>query len=119
MTRGCKMSKEEIEELTKEEKLTLVEKGHLFCARTFFTGLVRKFVNFIFETILSAEFLVLILFSVAFFQATSIDLGLWIVYGVVCVIFIIAKPLKHLINEKTTLNMNASFGANASINKNM
>ena len=112
------MSKDEIDELTKDEKLHLVNTGHLFCIRTFLVGLVRKFINFIFETILSAEALVFAAFSVAFFMETLKTIFMWITYGVIAIVFIIAKPLKNLINEKTTLNINAEakVGASAALN---
>jgi len=110
------MSKEEIEKLSKDEKLYLVSTGHLFCVRTFIVGLIRKFINFIFETILSAEALVFAAFSVAFFMEDNNDKFIWLIYGLIAIVFILAKPLKNLINEKTTLNINAEAKVGAALN---
>jgi len=112
------LSKEELEKLSKEEKLELVNKGYLFCTRRLTTGLVKKFVNFIFETILSPEFIVFACFSIAFFSEDKKENIHWVVYGIISFIFIVARALRTLIGDKTTVNVNANatVGATAALN---
>jgi len=112
------MSKDEIKDLSKDEKLTLVNAGNIFCIRKFATGLVKKVINFIFEIILSAEFLVWMIFTIAFFHETTKEMWMWIAYGLIAIVFILAKPLKHLIKEKTNLNIDhkTTLGATAALN---
>ena len=113
------MNKEEVEKLSKEEKLTLVREGKLFCVRTFIAGIVRKMVNFIFEVILSREFIVFAIFSIAFYKTSEPKLiWHWVCYAAVGVVFILAQAIRVLLKEKTTLDIkaNANVSAAAALN---
>ena len=110
------MNKQNEKELSAEERLRLVQTGNLFCGQKFFTGLIKKFVNFIFETICSSEFIVFAIFSVAFFCALFIfDLvtavWLWGIYAGVGIIFIVARSIRIVLEQKTTLAIQANATA--------
>ena len=111
------MSKNEVKELSAEERLKLVQAGNLFCGQKFLTGLVKKFINFIFETICSSEFIVFLLFTIAFFIAIlHFELikepWLWGIYGGMGVIFMIARSIRVVLEQKTTLAIQANATAN-------
>jgi len=110
------MGKDEVKELSTEERLKLIQSGSLFCGQKFLTGLVKKFINFIFETICSSEFIVFAIFSVAFFSALFIfnfatAVWLWGIYAGVGVIFIIARSIRIVLEQKTTLAIQANATA--------
>jgi uncharacterized membrane protein YhfC len=109
------MNPEEVETLTKEEKINYIEKGHLFCWKTFWTGIAKKVINFIFSVILSREFLVFVIFSVAFFDTTTKQDVHWIVYGCVAGVFIFAEALRILIAYRTNLNLSGNAGVNKTL----
>ena len=109
------MSKDEVKQLSKEEKLTLVNSGNLFCIRTFLTGIARKFVNFIFETILSREFIVFIIVMLFFLKEKEKPMWLWICFVSVGIVFIIAQALNYLLRNKTTLNIDHKTNLGASV----
>jgi len=108
------MSKEEVEKLTYEQKIDLIRNGNLWCGKTFLIGLIKKVFNIIF----SREFLVfsIVTFGMWFFDLFK-DKTYFIGYLVLSVVFIIAESLKILIEQKTTMSINANVGA--SINKNI
>ena len=109
------MSKEIIEQLNEAQKLALVNNGNLFCWRTFLTGWVRKLTNFVFETILSPEFLVWVIFTVIFFSFYAKDKEIMplLIYAGISVIFIIARSVRHVLENKTTLEIKAQANASA------
>jgi len=110
------MNKDEIKNLSKEEKLELVNNGNLFCKQKFRTGLTKKLVNFFFEVMLSAEFLVWVVFTVLFiFALFKFNLAavtwIWLVYFGISVIFIIARSIRVVLEQKTTLAIQANATA--------
>jgi len=113
------MCKDDVKELSMEERLRLVKEGHLYCGKTFVVGLIRKLVNFIFETVCSSEFIVFAVFSIAFFSALFIFnlahfVWIWGIYAGVGVIFIVARSIRVVLEQKTTLAIQANANANMS-----
>ena len=112
------MEKEEIERLTAAQKFALVENGNVFCWKTFKTKLVKKVVNFFFDVILSAEFLVWVFFTIPFFHAMFRqklwkEIFLWLIYAGISIIFIIARSVRIVLEQKTTLEIKAQATASA------
>jgi len=109
------MNKEEQEVLTLEQKVDLIRNGNIWCWKTFFTGLVKK----IFGIIFSREMIVFVLATIALHlrylddKETTLHWVSWIVLGV---IFILAEAIRILVGQKTNLNIDAKFGANAGLN---
>jgi len=112
------MKKKEDDNLTNVQKIALIREGKIFCPNTFFTGIAKKFVNFLFETILSPEFLVWAAFSFAFFFAVFkyelyTLMWIWLIYAGISFIFIVARSIRHLLENKTTLEIKAQASASA------
>ena len=109
------MSKEEVEELTPAQKFVLINNGNVFCWKTFLTGWAKKFTNFIFETILSPEFLVWVVFTIIFFSyyTEAKELMPLLIYAGISIVFIIARSIRHVLEHKTTLAIQMSASASA------
>jgi len=101
------MSKDEVKELTYDQKIDLIRNGNLWCLQTCFIGIVGRIQKIIF----SKEFLVFAIFTYLFFKfGNKNDLGHWIVYGTICIVFITAEALINLIGQNTKLNIEAKAG---------
>ena len=118
------MSKKEVEKLSNEDRIKLVNSGNIFCIRKFLTGFIKKVVNFIFEIVLSAEFLVWTAFSIAFFFAMfkfslASMMWIWLVYAGISIVFIIARSIRIVLEQKTTLElkMQASTSITGDLNQ--
>jgi len=105
------MSKDDINDLTYEQKVDLIRNGNLWCPMTFFIGLLGR----IQKIFINKEFLVFAIFSIAFYRIYDKEAYHWFTYAGIAVIFILAESLKILIAERTTIN--ASL--NACIQKNI
>jgi len=112
------MSKDEVKQLTAEQHRALIETGNIFCWRKCLTGLAKKFINFIFDIILSSEFLVWVAFTIAFFFALFyFKLGknqwIWMIYMIISIVFIVARSLRVVLEQKTTLEIKMAAEAKA------
>jgi len=103
------MSGKEVKELTFEQRMEMIEKGHLFCPRTWFTGWVRKVSGIIF----SKEFLVWFLVTVACWQYDLLnkDFQHFVGYLIFSAVFIFAASLRILLETKTEVKVEAKVGA--------
>ena len=106
------MSNDDIEHLTYEQKIDLIRGGNMWCWKTFWIGVVSRLQKIIF----SREFVVFVIFTVLFFLfAKKDELGYWIVYGSIGLVFIIAEALRELFGKNTKLNLEGKASLN--INK--
>ena len=102
------MSKEELKNISYKQKLDLIRNGNLWCWETFGIGIVSRLQKIIF----SREFVVFVIYTVAMWQFDLFekDNGL-VFYTIISGLFILVESLRILIENKTTMNINADFGA--------
>jgi len=108
------MNKDEIEKLTPEQKLELVEHGKLFCVITLFTGIVKKTVNAIFcKATLVFAIVTIIMFAYDLFSSTTHFDRYLILAGV----FVFYECIVYLLKNKTNINFSGSGSVSKNINK--
>jgi len=107
------MNKDELKELTYDQKIDLIRNKNLFCPYTWAVGVLGR----IEKIVIAKETVVFVLFTIAFFGETARTVPLWGIYAGVAVVFIFTEALKILISQRTNVNLNGQFGIQ--LNKNI
>jgi len=105
------MSNEENNRLSYDQKVDLIRGGNLFCASTFWIGILGKLQKLIF----CKATIFFIFFTLAFWILIDIyTISHWIIYACVGVMFIFTEALIELIKNKISISVEAKLQATAS-----
>lgn len=106
------MSKNDISLLTIEQRIALIEQGHLWCTATFLIGIAAKLQKILF----SKEMVVFGIVSYLFLTKGSMENDIqWVSYLAMGVVFILAESLRVLVAKNTKMDIGIKAGINKEI----